>query len=148
MHFAVSQIMIIVLLIHSALGCCLYHAHQCNGNCSDSSTAIATVCPCESHPHEEHALLQSQHDVSTHSEGDHHRHEHDCDGDHCTFVRSDRSPEECGERSIDATFLSWDASLQEGSPICAQFPGALDCRPTSDSGPPVRSHLLLSVLLI
>jgi hypothetical protein len=141
MQFAVSQIMIVMLLIHSALGCCLHHAHVCNVNCGDASTAIATVCPCESHQHEEHKKQQD--DAS--SEGEHHH--DDCDGDHCTFVRSDRSSEECGNRLAVATFLFWDASLQEGDRVCARFSQAID-RSTSDSRPPVRSHLLLSILLI
>ena len=147
MQFAVSQIMIMVLLIHSALGCCLHHSHTCNVNCGDSSTAIATACPCESHQLEEHALLEEQHNECTHSAGEHHRHEHDCDGDHCTFVRSDQSREQCGKCSFDVPFFSWDASLQEGNRMGVRFsrvPGSL----TSNSSPSVRSHLLLSILLI
>ena len=147
MRLPVPQITIVLLLIHTALGCCWHHAHECIAGCCDSQPVVENVCPCGSHEHEEQPSSQEPHEDDMHTEGDHDRHEHDCDGEHCTFVRSDRSPEECGEGSIDATFLSWDASLQEGNRICAPFRPALDY-PTSHSGPPVRSHLLLGVLLI
>ncbi len=147
MQSAVSQIMIIVLLVHAALGCCWHHAHECVSGCCDLPTAVVTACPCESHQHAERSASHEPLDDGMHSEGDNHHREHDCDGDHCTFVRSDRSPKERGERSIGDTSLSWNASAEEGSPIRAQFPLALDC-PALDSGPSLRSHLVLGVLLI
>ena len=148
MRFPIPQITIFVLVLHTALGCCWHHAHDCIAGCSDATTAVEHACPCESHEHDEHAPSEDDHrGEGKRCEGDHHRHEHDCEGDHCTFVRSGRSSEERGERSFDTTFLALDDSAQEPSLISARSPQALD-QPASNSGPPLRSHLLLGILLI
>jgi len=147
MRFPVSQLTIFVMLVHAALGCCLHHAHECEAGCGDSAVALGNECACESHEHEEHAGLLEQTGDGIHSEGEHHRHDHDCDGIHCTFVRSDRSLYDYSGRLAGAAPFYWDVSLQSGNLNSARVFHALDC-PCPDSGLPVRSHLLFSVLLI
>lgn len=147
MQFPVSHITILVLVIHTAVGCCWHHAHECVTSCCDSPPVLAKGCPCETHQSEAHTRSHEQLDKGEQPEGGRHRHEQDCDGDHCTFMRSERSSEECGEPSLDSTVLTWDASVQEDSLIRPQFVGVPDC-PTSGPAPPIRSHLLLRVLLI
>jgi hypothetical protein len=147
MRFPVPQLAILVLLVHTALGCCLHFAHECEAGCGESVVAPANECPCESPDHEDHSGLQKQPGDGIHSEGDHHRHERDCDGIHCTFVRSDRSLGDYKGRSADATPLWWGDSLQRGNRIYVPLLRAHDC-PSPHSRPAVRSHLLLSVLLI
>ena len=147
MRFPVPQVMIIVLLIHTALGCCWHHAHQCATSCCDSPPAVVKACPCQTHQAQDRILSHEHHDKNERPEGDHHRHEHNCDGDQCTFLRSEQSSEKWVERSLDVAFLSWDPSLREDSPIRPPCTGAAD-NPTLACAPPIRSHLLLSVLLI
>ncbi len=136
-----------MLLVHTALGCCLHHSHTCEARCGDSVVAPANACPCESDEHEDHFGLQKQPSDGILSEGDHHCHERDCDGIHCTFVRSDRSLGDYSGCSVDAGPLWWDNSLQLGNRIDVLLLHAHD-GPSPHSGPAVRSHLLLSVLLI
>lgn len=147
MRFPVPQLAILMLLVHTALGCCSHQAHECEASCGDSVVALANECPDESHEHEDHSGLQKQPGDGIHSEGDRHRHERDCDGIHCTFVRSDRSLGDHAGCSVDAAPLWWDASLQPGDRIYVPLLHALDC-PSPHFRPAVRSHLLLSVLLI
>ena len=141
MRFPVPQVMIIVLLIHTALGCCWHHAHQCATNCCDSPPAVVQACPCHTHQTPDRTLSHER------PEGDHHRHEHNCDGDRCTFLRSEQSSEECVGRSLDVAFVFWDTSLGADSSIRPPCTG-ISNNPSSGCAPPIRSHLLLSVLLI
>ncbi len=149
MLFPISQVATILLVVHLGLGCCLHHAHTYARTCSDPIVAATTSCGCDAHADNEGSRAYRQHnyngDPSTGQETKP-RH-HSCDGDRCSFVRSEPLPVQRGESRFHCCSLDFTLS--------SAITELLHARQTVDwdhllcgGGLPVRAHLLFSVLLI
>ena len=164
MQFPVPQITSIVLLAHMVLGCCWHHTHTCAMTRCDRPLGGVAASGCGIHAHDEIAPKHEQHaytpvsriDVS-HSDVSHidvgvtHNddtpHPHRCGGDRCSFVRTESWPAQTGEFCFDLCPV--DAALFSAKPAWIRAhqtysQGNWRC----NDGPPVRAHLLFSVLLI
>ena len=147
MRFTISQIVIAVLLFHTAVGCCLHHAHECEFGCGDAATVAASIACCESLRDQCCSAVADRRSEVIDIDGNHHRHQHGCDGDQCTFLRPDRPPTDSIERSLDVIgrFCAW--TNQGDAPIGVRFSRSLDF-PDPNDHHLIRPHLLLCVLLI
>ena len=151
MHFPAPQISLAVLLLHMMFGCCCWHhAHTCAMDCRSYPAATAEVCPCDAH-HEEHS---ADNNLCHHDQKDdgaprreHHSKPHQCTGGLCTFLRTEQSPEQ--NAKVSGGFLTIDALAlnREELTSAKTLTTAIAHRVWSDI-PPLRRHLLLSVLLI
>jgi len=150
MQFALPQLTTIVLLVHMGLGCCWHHAHACAAG--DYGHAVGDEEPF-SHADHEHI---SHFEHCSHVDGnhgcphdDHQRHQHECDGDRCTFVRSKSAFEQNSDLTVSVlcdsslpALISWDV-LWQG------FERPFDSGEILGGVPlPLRAHLLYCVLLI
>ena len=146
MRAPVSYLLTIVLLIHAAVGCCWHHQHQCVTSCCEGATATAHVCPCDDRHDDDASLPHGGVNEGDQPGNSQHRHEHDCNGDHCTFARTERSPEECGRSFLDVSLPAWSFSCDDG-PINLLCIGT--CSDSAmRSGDSLRQHLALGILLI
>jgi len=128
----------------------MHHAHACEVNCCSEPAATAEGCFCASHHSVGDADFgQTRHGLSDGalSGGGHELPQHRCEGDLCTFVWSGQSPEQLGELRLDLCPLELAVSLHEADRIPANFGGGRELSDCGD-GPPLRVHLLFSVLLI
>lgn len=144
-RFPIPHIATIALLLHLGLGCCWHHAHSCSSIFSESPAPMIEACGCNAHL-DDHAN-QERHGQSEDvpHRDDHNPHRNCCDGQRCTFIWSESSSEQKGELRVDLCPLDVALSTSQLSYSC-QFP-----RPATsicDDGPPLRAHLLFSVLLI
>lgn len=114
-----------------------------------SSAASGAVFPCEAHEHNEplhdHGRPNQIDDEPTRN--DNNRHGHECEGSNCSFIRPEKLPEQTGELCAglcrpEVAVLPATLELFRSHQL-----NALDRSPGGNS-PPLRAHLLLSVLLI
>ena len=147
MRFAIPQLTTMVLLVHVGLGCCWHHAHACATLDADADVAAA----CCGHGGSDH---RPHHDHCDHSfadtapfHGGHDRHEHPCEGDRCTFVRSKPSSEQGLDRD-DGSFAALSAVMPHVDRWI--YDAAIEVAPLfhEDIPLPLRAHLLFRVLLI
>ena len=139
-RFATPHITTILLIVHSALGCCLHHAHVCEANCCETPAATAEMCGCDAHHHEG--------DEQTGKPP--HRHEpgkHACDGKSCVFVKTEKSAHEMAMALQELAAVQIACLWQQPELIEGHFACAPAARPPAASAP-VRAHLLNQVLLI
>ena len=134
----IPHITVLLLLAHVGLGCCWHHSHTCTVSSCESPAVTSGSCCGDGHRHGKHG----HHDHSAPVP-----HQDQCDGEQCTFLPPKPSPVQKGELQFAPCFL--DTAL---SPI---KPRLLDSHLTHGQdpslhvdGPPVRTHLLLGVLLI
>jgi hypothetical protein len=146
MRALVSHLMTVVLLIHAVVGCCWHHQHRCGTNCRSEVTAAQGTCPCEEHQHETTLAHIQPGDVDR-AGCDESRHEHGCDGDRCSFVRSERSPVQSGKPYPDTLVHTWACFGNSAGPNSLFCTG---CVGHSAIGPAtaLRLHLALGILLI
>lgn len=148
-QFPIPQITTVMLLVHLGLGCCWHHAHTCSLNCCNLPAVTADSCSCDAHAHHEAPYEHGQRghgDDALIRNGDK-PHRHHCDGDRCSFVPSERSPEQKGELRFDLCPLDIAWSPTKSELIHSRRTHGQD-HSLCDDGPPVRAHLLFSVLLI
>jgi hypothetical protein len=134
MHAFLSNLTATLLAVHAVLGCCWHHGHRCAPE-GGGVGSVAASHTCETHATHPGAAVDSH--------GDQHQGRHECRGGTCTFVGPTReNPHEL--------------PLQ----ITAAAPGLCSDRRVVDSAarqefcpddavvPPLRQHLVFSVLLI
>jgi hypothetical protein len=147
MRFAIPQLTTILLVLHVGIGCCWHHAHACVTHDSDAHKS-AKACPCESQDHEL-GLGESNHELAAGgpSPCGQDRHEHSCEGDRCTFVRSKPTSELASDRDL-GTFSPFAAVTLRASHWGDPFASADAARARYKVSLPLRAHLLYGVLLI
>jgi hypothetical protein len=147
MRFAIPQLTTILLVFHVGLGCCWHHAHACVTHDGDTHTS-AQACPCEAEDHElEHAHLAYELAGGAPSPCGHDRHEHQCEGDRCTFVRSKPASGQAAEWDLSTFSIPAAATLRE-IPLSDSFASADAASAREHAALPLRAHLLFGVLLI
>jgi hypothetical protein len=122
----VSPLIATLLAVHTVLGCCWHHRHDCTE-------------ACDSHP-----SVASAHDHGPDSDHADHHGRHECKGGFCVFIRSAKATADGPTSRLvsvplapafcDAVVLSHAASVAIVNP--------------DDLQPPVRRHLLCQVMLI
>ena len=143
-HALMPQITTTILLLHLVLGCCWHHAHGCETNCCDAPAASAAACACDAHG-DGHA---AGHDGRCGPDCGRAAHEqdrgesHHCDGARCGFVRAEPPTAPDGDLEPDFYLFLGGADIRQQSAVL-RF---LNCAILA--GPPLRTHLLLGVLLI
>jgi hypothetical protein len=132
MRALVSNLACLMLAAHLMLGCCWHHAHACE-----------TACPhaCQSGHLNGHSN-EADHDHDQHAppaEGDDH-----CQGERCSFlvVAKVRLDSGCGAASPVALLA------ETSSQVYADLAWLQLAADRTDSGPPLRLHLLHRVLRI
>lgn len=137
---AISLIALLPMLLHSILGCCWHHAHQCGCEVE----AVRTVCQADfnssSHEHDGHSACPSQQqsqerESSSEPPGDPCRH-FPCDEERCSFVNTAAT---VTQQSIDLE-LAWisvplaycDLSIPHDSLNAVQHNCCEDAPPVSD----------------
>jgi hypothetical protein len=151
MRSAVSQLVTTVLMLHMGLGCCWHHAHAC----VPASVAAQQDFPVhEAAASGAHENVLVSHRCEAHEHGaplptgdGHDGHRHECDGDRCTFVRSKPVSEQDGQPDCCARHVSADLLLPDVHLLSHHVPSD-DAAGQGNAVPPVRPHLLFSVLLI
>ncbi|MCB9925312.1 MAG: hypothetical protein H6822_24250 [Planctomycetaceae bacterium] len=144
-RFPLPQFTTFLLVMHMAFGCCMHHAHACEVNCCSEPAVSAEACPCGTHRDEELAEV-SQDGVGHDAEGDGHD-QHQCAGDHCTFLHGQPTPDEVGEFVADHCPLEIAATDGNAVSVRSHLDRSLD-QPLSVAGASLRTHLALHVLLI
>ena len=145
-RFPLPQFTTFLLVMHMAIGCCMHHAHACEVNCCSEPAASAGACACGTHRHNEMAEV-SQEGVGHDAEGDGHGDQHQCAGDHCTFLHGQPAPDEVGEFVADHCPLEIVAADGNAVSFRAHLDRSRD-QPLSVAGASLRTHLALHVLLI
>ena len=144
MQFPFPEITTIMLLVHSALGCCWHHAHACESNRGESLATTSAIHPCDYHVHTDGCGGGKTDSDSSRDHGDGPQ-KHQCGGFHCKFVRSKTAFEHLNKLSFD--FLTLDfvvtAEKLEVSHPCLEWDLL-----THRSPPHPRKYILLQVLLI
>ena len=144
-QFAVPHITTILLVLHLAMGCCLHHAHQCVAYCCDAPGPVAEACPCDSHSDHEEDHDATLAELASDAGGHQPSHQHRCEGDQCTFLRS-TGPVlgEMGEMQLSLNALDvLPLSVGAG---CESHDARREAGASLRS--PLRAHLLFSILLI
>ena len=86
---AVPQITTTILLVHMAIGCCWHHGHACvTGGGRFARCAETPGCEATHSAHDECGVEWESPAHDNHSD-----HEHRCEGNRCTFVRSKQTLE-------------------------------------------------------
>lgn len=142
-RFPVPQITTFLLLVHTAFGCCLHHAHACEDNCCSEPSARAESCQCDAHQDDELAEKSTSAVGSFTAGGDHHE-QHQCAGDDCTFVHTQLAPEEFDGSAAHAWPLDIVVAVDSSR---AHLDRSFDQR-LAFAGTSLRRHLVLRVLLI
>ena len=131
-----SNLTATLLAVHTVLGCCGHHAHRCAEAC-DAETIVATASPLD---HDcEHAV-----EISCHAQG-HEHHGHECLGNTCVFLGALKT------QLSKTTVLGVNAPavLASSANQAAFYPEFVRTHESLDAPmPPLRRHLLCSVLLI
>jgi hypothetical protein len=151
MQFALPQLTSIVLLVHLGLGCCWHHAHACVPGGTVCSVAVEPYPLSAGHQHD-----GLHPDDSRHADGEtacppdgQNGHDHECEGDRCTFVRSKSSLEQVDDSTAHAILAVHMPAAMAGDVVqldqvsltySGESPGAPSL--------PLRAHLLFRVLLI
>jgi hypothetical protein len=139
MQAAVNLILLLSMLAHGASGCCWHHAHAPR----DVGAASAA------HPHLCHCA--EEHGQSCEENGEHHRQtpqSDECDEGECVFVRPATSDVVNADSSASAAVVDcYDIAILPyvDHPMLSRTARDEYRRGLS---PPLRAHLLLSVLLI
>ena len=149
MQSPIPHITTFVLLFHLGMGCCWHHGATCLGEHGQQPSAVDATCVC---PSQEHADTDPSRETERRAcrvafHHDQSSHEHPCDGDHCTFVRSSGSTERTIElrmrvRTLETAGLLTPADVPLPQSNCICLPDACD------RFLPLRTHLLFGVLLI
>ena len=147
--FPIPQITTILLLVHLGLGCCLHHAHTYVATCHETLAATADSWCCDTHADNEgtHECGRCGHSDAPPTGKESKSHRHHCDGDRCSFVRSELLPEQRGESRFDLCPLDVALSLTNIELLHSCQTVGSD-HSLCGGGLPVRAHLLFSVLLI
>lgn len=146
MPFPVSHITAFVLLLHMLLGCCLHHAHTCEMGCCSEPAAAAEPCGSHAHQHADH----DDHSAGEGSKGSdpgEHPHKHHCNGERCTFIQKQPSPEQLGVFAVESCPLEVAVSGYDADAVRVSFEG-MNSQPVRVAGNSLRTHLALRVLLI
>jgi hypothetical protein len=136
MQFSVPHITALTLLAHLLFGCCWHPCHDSAQEvCETSSQLVAHGESACGHDHGQLPAEEGQLPAKRH-----------CDGDQCSFVRTDSSPShsdfQCDLCQLDVARLPVGCEQAEVNGLRAQA-GA-----DHDVGPPLRTNLLCGVLLI
>ena len=132
-------------LWHVVAGCCWHHAPACASSCCEARPAAVDACPCGDHRNTESDQVAGQpaHDGPQHRD----EHQHDCAGAHCTFLRFESSRGHHGALPFDVLPLEIPHSVSDANRVQHGLVlGPHDHR--IHVGRPLRTHLLLGVLLI
>lgn len=141
-RFLIPQITTVLLLAHFGFGCCWHHAHTCDVACCNEPAPTAEQCSCDSHSHG-----NKKRSDDTPVQKDETPHRHECDGSECVFMPSEPSPELSDDGNTGLFLLASALLAADVAQLhtCRQL--STD-RPTRVLSPPVRAHLLFSILLI
>jgi hypothetical protein len=137
-RFPTPQITVVLLLVHAGLGCCWHHSH------------IRTVSACESPAV---TIESSCGDGHSHGQTGHHDHsppvphQHQCDGERFTFLSPKPPPVQKDELLFAPCFLD-TVMFPIKSPLLPSHLTHGQDPSFHVNGPPLRTHLLLGVLLI
>lgn len=147
MRFAIPQFATVVLLIHVGLGCCWHHAHACMTRDGESHPRTE-LCGCTaSNDDVQHECRSQGLANGSSTPGEHGGHEHECEGDHCSFVSSKPTSEQVAECDADA--VSIPATLTQRDGLLRHHAAFRNAALTGSHLPStLRTHLLLGVLLI
>jgi len=148
-----------LLLLHMAFGCCWHHAHtEAANDCTASGVSAGSCCDGHRQPREiptrdvcyrsadDHRSnrLDGPHDIPRNGPAPG---RHQCEGNRCIFVRSERSPAEEGRVCVLVPALDLATTALPRV--------TLSCRSTANHRargqfdvPPRRLHLRFAVLLI
>jgi hypothetical protein len=146
-QFPIPQITTIMLLVHMVLGCCTHHVHACETHCCAAPTASAEACPCSTHQHDSDVPASPVNGLVKVAESGSHGGQHHCQGNTCTFVRVQPSPEHIGEFAADICPLELIVAECDADSHRPYLERGFDPL-LSPARPRLRAHLVLHVLLI
>lgn len=131
-----------VVMMHTALGCCVHHAHSCEVDCCDAPAPTAASCPCDGHDHEEEGEPAASEFTGNST---HDRDSHRCEGEACTLAALDRTDSDLddGSQPVAIVCCVADANVAVRAATTAEHgnpQGAISSAP--------HLHLVLSILLI
>lgn len=150
MRLPIPQITMFVLVLHMGLGCCWHHEHLDGAPCCPVASVGQTPCGHHECEHNGHHHQHAADDGDTVPTSDQPQRRGDpCPEGRCVFVRLteswqpvlDLTDETVAAVSIDV--LLADVHNLSTRPINGQ-PQRWPC----DTGPPLRAHLVLQILLI
>ncbi len=136
-----SNLTATLLAVHTVLGCCGHHAHRCAEAC-DAEAIVAVAAPSD---HDcEHAVETSCH-AQGHEHQGHEHHGHECLGNTCVFLGALKT-----QLSKTAVLgINAPAVLASNANQAGFYPEGVRTHESLDAPmPPLRRHLLCSVLLI
>jgi len=139
-RFPIPHITAIILLAHVGLGCYWHHSHVCNVHLCDSASSATEICCDHTHGHFDEGHGHHDHSLPA-------PHQHQCDIEQCTFLPAEPSPVQRGELGFAPCFRDMERSSIEPQVVHSHLTHGQD--PSRHvGGLPLRTHLLLGVLLI
>ena len=131
--------------VHAVFGCCTHHPHACaSGECEKPESKHS----CSAHSHHGHDHHGHQHPANESSQDDDKQpadvpHSHDCQGIACVWYNPDSSSDDLNDADdVSPALPAQIASVRLDGGAHNNAPAFID------TSPPLRSHLLLQVLLI